>query len=293
MKGYDFSKKYFAFALEHTGVCKPVHCALYHAILERANILHWPENFGLPTDVTMDMVGVLSYKTYGIALGELEDFGLINIITRSKNQYTANVIALVKNTKAYTKATTEPKGKCLGKKYQLTNNLTNNLTASIIKRKNVKTLKQDIPTNVGSTENYFEVEAEKKKKEKSSAQKEKETTPHWQRLVDVWFEFHEHTQREKPSFQGADPRSLKSILDNLQKRTEGKGQTWDEQQAVSTFQIFLQFADKDKWLHQNFLLPNLQRQLDKIINNGKSTATNIQSSFTAIDDMHSEGGGGR
>jgi hypothetical protein len=136
----------------------------------------------------------------------------------------------------------------------------------------------------GTVENSDQPEKEKKERKKSSGQKKKEadTVPHWQPLVAAWFQFNETNLYIKPSFQGQDPKSLKAILDNLQRRALEKGFEWSEQKAVDTLNAFLSRAFTDQWLSGAFLLPNLQRQFDKIITDAKATKTgNAQSANAA------------
>ena len=52
----------------------------------------------------MEAVGIKNWRTYSKVLNELVDFGFIKMIEISKNQYSSNIIAIVKNTKAPTKA---------------------------------------------------------------------------------------------------------------------------------------------------------------------------------------------
>lgn len=106
----------------------------------------------------------------------------------------------------------------------------------------------------------------KKEKEKSSAKKEKEdATPFWAALVEKWFWFYQSKCSIKPSFQGQDSSALKTIMKNLQKRAQEQEVEWNEEKATNTLHAFLHHAYKDKWLSENFLLPNLLRQFDKIV----------------------------
>ena len=100
MSGYEFSRAWFDFSFNHPNKVKPVHTAIYFFAIERCNRLGWKENFGFPTDLAMEALGIKNYKTYIRALEDLVDWNFIQWIQKSKNQYTANVIALVKNTKA-------------------------------------------------------------------------------------------------------------------------------------------------------------------------------------------------
>ncbi|MFZ0490315.1 MAG: hypothetical protein WAM00_08735 [Salegentibacter sp.] len=104
MNGYEFSRLWFDFSFVNPGKVKPVHTAIYFFAIERCNRLGWKEVFSFPTDLAMEALGIKNYRTYIQALQDLVDWGFIGWIERSSNQYTANVIALVKNTKASPKA---------------------------------------------------------------------------------------------------------------------------------------------------------------------------------------------
>lgn len=54
--------------------------------------------------MVMEAIGVKNWRTYSSGLDELVEFGFIEMIEISKNQYSSNIIAIVKNTKAHTKA---------------------------------------------------------------------------------------------------------------------------------------------------------------------------------------------
>ena len=104
MNGYEFSRTWFDFSFVNPGNVKPVHTAVYFFAVESCNRLGWKKEFGFPTNLAMEALGIKNYKTYIGALQDLEEWGFIKWIQRSRNQYTANVIALVKNTEALPKA---------------------------------------------------------------------------------------------------------------------------------------------------------------------------------------------
>ena len=104
MNGYEFSRAWFDFSFNNPNKVKPVHTAIYFFAIERCNRLGWKEAFGFPTDLAMEALGIRNYKTYISALQDLVDWQFIKWIQKSRNQYAANVIALVKNTTAPPKA---------------------------------------------------------------------------------------------------------------------------------------------------------------------------------------------
>jgi len=83
---------------------KPNHTALYFFAIEHCNRLGWKEKFGFPTTMAMEAIGIKSYNTYINTLNDLVEYGFIKMIEKSKNQYSANIIALSNNDKALNKA---------------------------------------------------------------------------------------------------------------------------------------------------------------------------------------------
>lgn len=95
MNGYQFQDFYFEKQDEYHEILGVKHSALYHYMTHLANKLHWPKSFGLPSDITMMKTRISSYRTYSNALHDLQECGLIKIVSTSKNQYSATTISLV------------------------------------------------------------------------------------------------------------------------------------------------------------------------------------------------------
>ena len=104
LSGYELSRAWFDFSFTNPELINPNHSALYFFAIEHCNRLGWKSKFGLPTTMAMEAIGIKSYKTYKKTLTDLIEWGFIVMVQKSTNQYSANVIALVKNTKAQTKA---------------------------------------------------------------------------------------------------------------------------------------------------------------------------------------------
>lgn len=104
MNGYDLSRKWFDWCFENPTKFNPNHIALYFFCIEHCNRLGWKKEFGLPSAMTMEAIGVKSYNTYIKVFNDLVEFGFIKLVQRSKNQYTANIIALSNFDKAPNKA---------------------------------------------------------------------------------------------------------------------------------------------------------------------------------------------
>lgn len=101
---YSLSRNFWDYAYENPEIIKPNHCALYFFAIEHCNRLGWKQKFGLPSTMAMDAIGIKSHNTYAKTLNDLVEFGLITMIQHSKNQYSANIIAISKFDKAHDKA---------------------------------------------------------------------------------------------------------------------------------------------------------------------------------------------
>ena len=69
------------------------HVGLYMYIVELNNKLRWPGIFGLPTGHTLKTTK-LSKPTYFKLLNDLESYGMIKTIKKSKNQSQASVFTI-------------------------------------------------------------------------------------------------------------------------------------------------------------------------------------------------------
>jgi hypothetical protein len=104
LNSYELSRKWFDYCYLNPEKIRPIHTAIYFMAIEHCNRLGWKRKFGYPTTMVMEAIGVKSYNTYIKALNEIVDWGFIDMIERSKNQYSANIIALSIYDKALDKA---------------------------------------------------------------------------------------------------------------------------------------------------------------------------------------------
>lgn len=104
MNSYILYRSFFDWCFENPQKVSPNHVAIYCFSIEHCNRLGWKKNFGLPTTMVMEAVGIKSYNTYSKAFNDLVEFGFITLVEKSKNQYSANIIALSKFNKALDKA---------------------------------------------------------------------------------------------------------------------------------------------------------------------------------------------
>lgn len=111
MNIYHLSRKWWDWSFENPERVRPIHSAILFMAIEHCNRMGWKKNFGFPTTMVMEAIGVSNYKTYKKALDELVEFGFIQMVERSRNQYSANIIALVN----FAEASGEAHGKALSK----------------------------------------------------------------------------------------------------------------------------------------------------------------------------------
>ena len=104
MNSYELSRNYFDWCFENPEKITPSHTAIYFFAIEHCNRLGWKEKFGLPSQMVMDAIGIKNWRTYIKSFNDLTEWGFFELVEKSKNQYSSNIIAIVKNTKATTKA---------------------------------------------------------------------------------------------------------------------------------------------------------------------------------------------
>ena len=105
---YSLSRNFWDYAFENPEKISPNHSAIYFFAIEHCNRLGWKQKFGFPSQMTMDAIGIKKHQTYIRYFEDLCEWGFFNLIQKSKNQYSANIISLTtgmpKNGKALDKA---------------------------------------------------------------------------------------------------------------------------------------------------------------------------------------------
>jgi hypothetical protein len=104
MNSYELSRNFFDWCFENPEKVNVNHIAIYFFAIEHCNRLGWKTKFGFPSQMTMEALGIKSYNTYIKAFNDLVEFGFIDLVEKSRNQYSANIIALSNFNKATNKA---------------------------------------------------------------------------------------------------------------------------------------------------------------------------------------------
>lgn len=177
LTGYELSRDWFDFCFDNPELISTTHSALYFFILEHRSRMGQKDKFGFPRRMAMDALAIKSQKTYSQAFEDLASWGFIKVLQESKNQWSANIIqvvksrqkgtgalkkasnkhaqkhtetgnfAMVKNTTAPTTAPTTAlaeaspeQAECYSKKYHSTSQSTSSGTSPIINTKILKDL---------------------------------------------------------------------------------------------------------------------------------------------------------
>lgn len=151
LNSYQLSRFFWDFAFENPSKIKPIHCAIYFFSIEHCNRLGWKKEFGLPTSMVIEAIGVKSYSVYKTAFDDLVKYNFFDVIQYSKNQYSSNIIALKENykanAKAHTKATTKALDKAILKQRQKQSN-------SIVSIDKQETIEQETINNTNTIKSF-------------------------------------------------------------------------------------------------------------------------------------------
>jgi hypothetical protein len=222
--------------------------ALYFYLLEVNNKTSWSVSFKRNNSKICADLGI-SYPTLNNSRNRLKQSGIIDFKTQNGN---ANVTYTLKE---FLKVTNEVTN-------EVSDEVTNEVGSRLFKSKDKLKLKPKL-NNISSVAN---------------APVEKEPTKFWSSFVDIWFRRYDEITGAKPTFNGANAKSLKSIIQRLEKLYYDKNlHEWEEVKALMLFNKFLDNALKDDWLKANFILTHLSAKFDIIVNqpkNGKSNNSN-------------------
>ena len=184
MNSYELSRNFWDWCFENPEKIKPIHPSIYFFAIEHCNRLGWKEKFGLPSQMVMEAIGVKNWKTYSAGLNDLVEFGFLNLIEKSKNQYSSNIIAIVNFTKAPTKALDKALDKALSEHTAKHSLKRGQSIVSIDKQLNNKTIKQKNNKGVPPSFNEFLKHAKEKAKERNIELDENKV----QTKYDAWLE---------------------------------------------------------------------------------------------------------
>ena len=92
---YELSRNFWNWAFDNPEKIKPNHSAIYFFAIEHCNRLGGKIKFGFPSLMTMEAIGIKKHQTYSRYFNELIEYEFFELIERSKNQYSANIISII------------------------------------------------------------------------------------------------------------------------------------------------------------------------------------------------------
>lgn len=95
-----------------------------------------------------------------------------------------------------------------------------------------------------------------------------EASAYYSLMTEVYFDFYQSMFNFKPTFSKVDGKMIKEIEAKIIDLSKQKNMEITKTRVRASFYKILDFATKDKWLKENFLLKNINSQFNKIINYG-------------------------
>lgn len=95
MDSYSLTRNFWNWAFDNPEIISPNHAAIYMFSIEHCNRLGWKKKFGLPSQMVMDAIGIKKHSTYIRYFNDLVEFGFFELVQKSKNQYSSNIISLI------------------------------------------------------------------------------------------------------------------------------------------------------------------------------------------------------
>jgi len=135
MNWYTLTKLRYDFKFENPDKVRAIHSDLYFYIVDKWNRLGQKEKFWLPTQMTMELLGIWSYNTYQKTYSDLVEWWFIREVRKSLNQHYSRIIALSKIDKAPDKALDKATAKA-------TDEAPDKATDTIIEYRNNKWIKE-------------------------------------------------------------------------------------------------------------------------------------------------------
>lgn len=255
---------------------------LYFFLLNECNSRNWEQPFAMTNGAICASIGITE-KTLFSARLELEKLNLISVIPGEKKSKSPQYSFTF-----YCKNSSIKNDLYCNDNWN--NSSKNSSKNSSIHLSNIINNKQKTKTFVDKSTSGTDFFLEPKSKTKKNNIKPQPEIEFWQQLVDVWFEFYKKNVGNgiQPTFKGSAPKNLKNIIENLKQRSLQKNNPWTEEMAIFALTKFFELAFRIDWLKNNFLLQNLDRQFDKIVNqlsNGTSknttTATGLKQQLAA------------
>jgi len=239
MNSYDLSRTWFDFCFDNPEKISPNHTAIYFFAIEHCNRLGWKKKFGFPSQMTMDAIGIKKNQTYTKYFNDLVEWGFFELIQKSKNQWSANIITLIsampKNGKALDKAIMKHAAKQLEG--------TGQSNSTIVKQINKETKKQiEIPKYIDSS---------------------------------LWDEFIDMRKKKKAVNSDRALKSLLKKLDDVENQSGGRANREIERSLINSWKdIYPEKIKESNKTYAGYTVEQIKKVIEEC-KEGNSTTENI------------------
>lgn len=279
ISGYELSRKWFDFCFENQDRINVNHTALYMWYLEKWNRSGHVQKLSITTSESMMAIGIKNHNTYSKTLKDLIEFGFIEMVKKSFNQYQCNIISLSQKSSKQSKKSALDKSIMLSQKsskqsesidkapYKATvkhHTKQSESIDSINKPLNQETIK---PINQETTEDIFSLKNSQKNFEEI---KMPFTSENFRVLWQNWKSYrHQEFKKKYKSIQ-----SEQAALSHLAKISGGNEQTATEIISLTIanqWQGLFELKNKQNGAYQN--------------NHRNGAEVSTSSAFSKIDSM--------
>ncbi len=262
MTGYELSRNWFDWAFENPDLVNSNDTALFMWLIEKNNRCGWSEKFSITSTENMLACGFRTYPPYKKSFDKLVEFGFIEIVRKSQNQYQTNIIAISKNEKATTKAL----DKAL-------------LNHSI---KHVET------TQESNSESTFDInkqqtskpETKKPQTNKPISDLKKSVHPSFSFIKNAFLSYYLEQKKLNYNWQPIDGTKTNSIIKKILfqvKTTYPDTLPENEEKKINDGFIFIIKNLNDNWIIENLSLAIIDSKFNTIISKIKNPTKNGQS----------------
>jgi len=260
LNSYELSGAWFDFCFENPELIKPIHTAIYFFAIEHCNRLGWKKKFGIPSQMTMDAIGVRKHQTYIKGFNDIIEWGFFELIEKSKNQYSTNIISLISALPKNGKALGKARAKHRAKQGQSTGQSTGQSKDSIYKQVNNELLN-------------------------NKTIKHTETSSVYNKIKETFLQYYRNLSGGEYYFSARDGSKIKSLIKKIEHAyTTNKNPNPTDEQITSGFEHILKRAAEDSWIVQNFTLSIIDSQFNKLKSKKNGTTNDIVAvALAAID----------
>lgn len=219
MTGYELSRNYFDWSWENPDLNSTNMTALYMWFIEKWNRCGQPKKFSITAAESMNCLGMKSRNTYADTFNKLVQYGFIEIVVKSSNQYSCNVISLAQIINKHKDSTRTALDKALIQQVSKHEDSTYTINKQINNKQRNKETYTEFENSVSIEDTLNPIKTLLKEKEKVAPKRKSPAAlnPEYPKCMDHWHNLH-------PDFiiNATAGTKMKSIITKLTKLVKGK-----------------------------------------------------------------------